>query len=192
MFKSEWIQFVKGDRSAFHKVYEAHIDDLFSFGMSICNNRSMVLDCIHDLFVDLFDNPRIAQEVNVKFYLFSALRRRILKVKKHNVLWTDFDAHRLDVENSLVLTGSTEDEIIQSETAESIRKTLLNSLDKLPARQREIVHLRYYMGFSYEEISQIMNVNVGTCRTLSYRAVKLLKHHLPTVGQLIFYLLLIK
>lgn len=191
MLRADWIKFVKGDRLAFRKMYDAYVDDLFAFGMSIYPDRELILDCIHDLFVNIYGNSRIAKDVNIKYYLFAALRRSILKRKNQSDRWADID-ELYDEKLADLAIKSIEEEIILAEISDKNTQLILKSLEKLPKRQREIIHLRYYMNFSYEEISKIMDVNVATCRTLSYRAIKLLKQHLPTLGQLGLYFFILK
>ncbi|WP_231561541.1 RNA polymerase sigma factor [Sphingobacterium sp. T2] len=67
-----WQKFIDGDIESFQKIYTTYVDDLFDYGMNICGDKELVLDCIHDLFVRLFDNKRIAKKVNIKFYLFAS------------------------------------------------------------------------------------------------------------------------
>lgn len=191
MLRADWIKFVKGDRLAFRRMYDAYVDDLFAFGMSIYPDREIILDCIHDLFVNIYGNSRIAKDVNIKYYLFAALRRSILKRKEQSNRWADID-ELFEEKQSDIAIKSIEDEIILAEISDNNTHLILQSLEKLPKRQREIIHLRYYMNFSYEEISKIMDVNVATCRTLSYRAIKLLQQHLPTLGQLGVYFFILK
>lgn len=192
MLRAEWILFIKGDRLAFKKIYDTYADDLFSFGMSIYPDKEMILDCIHDLFVNMYGNLRIARDVNVKHYLFVSLRRSILRKKKKNDVWTDIGEYIPEDAQEHFVLKSVEEEIILAEISKNNSHLILKTLEKLPKRQREIIHLRYYMNFSYEEISQIMDVNVATCRTLSYRAISLLRKHLSPLAQLGFYLFFLK
>ena len=165
-----WINFIHGDEKAFASIYNEYVDDLFMFGVKFHSDKDIVLDCIHDLFVNIFNNPKISKQVEIRFYLFSALRRRLLKVKKENSKFTEEE-----IPDNLVQISSPEFEWIKKE-AETINvHTLKRHIEKLPKRQREVLFLRYYMDFSYEEISSIMNVSVESCRTLSYRAIKQLK-----------------
>lgn len=188
--KSDWVSFIKGDYLAFQKIYEEYVDDLFSFGMSIHPDRDLVLDAIHDLFLGVYNNSRIAREVNIKSYLFSSLRRLVLKKRHQRGVSVSMDEN-IDLQVFL-RQHSVEDEIIDSEREIKIKKILLNSIEHLPRRQREVIHLRFYMNLSYEEISKIMEVNVATCRTLCYRALKLLKQQLPSLKHLLFLLFFIK
>ena len=82
MIRAKWIRFINGSSIAFKELYDLYIDELFSYGISIHGNKDLVMDCIHDLFIDLFDNPRMAQDVNVKYYLLASLKRRIIKRKQ--------------------------------------------------------------------------------------------------------------
>ena len=168
-----WSNFIHGDAKAFESIYQQYIDDLFAFGLKFHADREIVLDCIHDLFLDLYDNPRIAKDVEVKYYLFSALRRRILKRKKADV----YEPLESLPENVWAI-GSHELDLILKENQDINVQKVKQEIDKLPKRQKEVLYLKYYMEFSYEEIASIMNVSVESCRTLSYRAFRVLKSHM--------------
>ncbi len=54
-------------------------------------------------------------------------------------------------------------------------------MDKLSARQREIIYLRFYHNMSYEEISDVMQINYQVCRNLLSQAIKSLRKLLPSL-----------
>jgi RNA polymerase sigma factor (sigma-70 family) len=56
-----------------------------------------------------------------------------------------------------------------------IRLTLKDALDRLPARQRTAVYLRYWEGLSTQSIAQSLRVPAGTVRSDLTRAVKRLR-----------------
>ncbi len=175
-----WIDFIHGDESAFEAIYREHIDDLFAFGIKYHSDRETVLDCIHDLFVSLFNNSNIAKEVQVKFYLFSSLRRRLLRAKQER---DKFEITQVPEE--LLWTSSPELEWIKKEHDTINVQRIKAQIETLPKRQREVLFLKYYMDFSYEEIASIMDVSVESCRTLSYRAIKQLKTELRPIELLL-------
>jgi DNA-directed RNA polymerase specialized sigma subunit, sigma24 homolog len=45
-----------------------------------------------------------------------------------------------------------------------------------PPRQKEIIYLKYYMNLSYEEVSEVMNINYQAARNLVYQSIKVLKN----------------
>ena len=54
---------------------------------------------------------------------------------------------------------------------------LHQALDKLPRRQREAVHLRYFQNMSNEEISTLMQINIQSVYNLIFGAMSNLKRY---------------
>ena len=142
------------------------------------------MDCIHDLFIDLFDNPRIAQDVNVKYYLLASLKRRIIKRKQETRQVGSLQElpESENISEELQVIENPESDIIQIENQLQLERIINFFYDQLPPRQREVLNLRFYKGFSYDDISNIMGVSVSTCRTLCYRGLKLLRENLKSFG----------
>jgi RNA polymerase sigma-70 factor (ECF subfamily) len=75
--------------------------------------------------------------------------------------------------------------IVQQENKEK-KERVLEALGRLSNRQREIIYLKYYQNLSYEEVSEIMNINYQVARNLLYQAIKSLKSLLT--GVMIFFI----
>lgn len=181
-----WVKFIEGDTAAFEQIYNEFVDDLYIYGTHYHTDYATVIDCIHDLFGDLFGNPKIAKEVNVKYYLFASLRRRL---HRNKVVQDKFS----DVQLQEVLNWSEDNSFDEEEMKEAQIDLLREKFDKLPSRQKEVLFLKYYMGFSYEDIAEMMSVNIETCRTLSFRGLKQLRLELNSPEALsvifcVFYL----
>ena len=54
-------------------------------------------------------------------------------------------------------------------------KMIMEAVNKLPARQKEIIYLKIYQRLSYEEISDVMNINYQVARNLMSQALRSLK-----------------
>jgi RNA polymerase sigma-70 factor (ECF subfamily) len=54
---------------------------------------------------------------------------------------------------------------------------------KLPAKQRAVVELTYFYGYSYEEIAAIVDCPVNTVKTRMFHARARLKSLLPALGK---------
>ena len=59
-------------------------------------------------------------------------------------------------------------------------KLMHNIVEKLKPRYRELVRLRYFNEYSYEEISTEMNIPIGTVKAQLFRARELLNNILKT------------
>ena len=70
---------------------------------------------------------------------------------------------------------TVEDELIDKEDHVEIKQKLEDYLKKLTDRQREIIYLRYIEEYSYEEISEIMNISVESGRNLISKSLNKLK-----------------
>ena len=77
--------------------------------------------------------------------------------------------HHAEVEFSL------ESHLIAAQTTRENKLKILKSLEKLPARQKEVLHLLFDDGFSYEETAEIMGINVRSVYTLAWKGISSLK-----------------
>ncbi|MFK5959587.1 MAG: sigma-70 family RNA polymerase sigma factor [Lutibacter sp.] len=174
-----WGKLKKGDITALGDLYDQYIDILFSYGMQLTNNKNHVMNCIHDLFLDLYKyKSKLAKIDNVKYYLFKSLKRKIFKkVNTKLVLTKD----NYLIENSSekgIYSKSFEEVLIASEQVSERSIKLAEALNFLTERQKQALFLRFTEDRPYEEIAELLNVSVQTSRTTIYRAIKVLRNRL--------------
>src|SRR5450432_250925 len=81
---SLWKCFIQGDDDAFASIYSGYIDILYAYGKRWLANEDLLQDCLQDMFIDLFKyRAALSPNVNIKFYLFSALKHRISRCLKN-------------------------------------------------------------------------------------------------------------
>jgi RNA polymerase sigma-70 factor (ECF subfamily) len=61
--------------------------------------------------------------------------------------------------------------------------SLLRTLAKLPARQREVLHLVFYQDLTIEEAAKVLNISLGTARTHFERGKARLRDLLASEGK---------
>ena len=54
-------------------------------------------------------------------------------------------------------------------------RELLDHIDQLPARQREVLVLRYYCGLSEVEAAAVVGISTGTVKSATHRAIATLR-----------------
>lgn len=186
-----WEKLKNGDEQDFSRFYDNYVDFLFGMGMAYSNDRDLIKDSIHDLFVELHKYRRkLSSNVNVKGYIVKSLKRKIHSNQKK--------AGKLILKETIL--DSDHPNLIQESFIHSnenvLMSKLLASIDKLPGRQKEALVLKYQNELSYPEIAEIMNVSVESARTLIYRTIKTLRKKLSKeqvllVGLMIFFQLLV-
>lgn len=165
-----WHHFKQGDRAAFEYMYQQYIQALIQYGYKITNNRSLIQDCIQDLFVEFWESRDTLAEVkSIKHYLLKSLRYKIIRHLQYSVTESLDEAQ-----------GVPEDEreLFREETALQQSKQLADALTLLPKRQQEAIHLRYFHDLSNEEVAQVMGVNYQSACKFIYTRLKTLREKL--------------
>lgn len=165
-----WESFRKGDKEAFAALFRQHYEALFRFGSQFTNDTELLEDNIQELFIDLWRAKSEAPVLSVKAYLLKALKYKLLKAfrQKGKVL-------PLTENNDIAFEWSHETFLITEQENAEKKQLVLNALSRLSHRQKEIIYLKYYQNLSYEEVSEIMNINYQVARNLLYQAIKSLK-----------------
>ena len=170
-------RFVRSDKEAFKEIYFDHYNSLFRYGIVIHRDREVVADIIQDLFVWLWQNPHKLEEINnLQVYLFRSLKRNLLQyLSKRINLRNDFQSS-----SALGYDLNIEDRIIEKESINHNRKWLVQQLDRLPSKQKEVIFLRYYEGLSYGEIAEILSKSSQVVRNYASRALNQLRNAVDT------------
>ncbi|CAN0475647.1 unnamed protein product, partial [Scytosiphon promiscuus] len=150
-----WNQFLKGDGEAFNHIYYHYFPILFNYGHQFCQDKELIKDLIQDFFIYLkAKRQKLGKTDNIKFYLYRAIRRRIVRnlSKKQFINYVDNYPATTDFEISL----SHEATLIQHQEQKELKRQLEEGLEKLSKRQKAAIIYYYYEGFNYDQIAEIM------------------------------------
>ena len=141
--KKIWQAFKQGDRNALSLIFQNHYSALHNYGLRISGDISLTEDCLQDFFIYLFEHRENLSDLEIiRPYLFKSFRRMLLrqmnKSKNSNFSLTPIDIPIPDIQ------FSKEDLMIAQEVEVFQNTTLLEMLNNLPKRQREVIYLRYY------------------------------------------------
>lgn len=181
-----WQQMKAGDFSAFETIYKDHIQSLLQYGLKINPSADLVKDTIHDLFVEIWNQrTNLSNTTHIEFYLIKALRNKLYRAAGNpKVFFTGNDLH-FDRE----YTPSFDDSITQPEWHQQSEQLLRKAIDKLPLRQQEVVYLRFYKGYTIQQIAELLHINYQSVANLVQRALRSLKKDFPVPHQVILSLL---
>ncbi|KAA5548840.1 RNA polymerase sigma factor [Adhaeribacter rhizoryzae] len=183
-----WELFKSGNRNAFAELYQNHIQALFSYGTKICADNQVVEDCIQELFIYLWHNKEnLSATNNIKYYLFKSLRRRIHQEleagNRKNKLSTSFAYEQLTAE------ASPEYSLIVASIEENQRERMQQALLALTKRQQEAIYLRFYDNLSFQEIADIMGLQIKSTYNLISKAIEELREHVQVFNLSLFLLM---
>lgn len=168
-----WTRFLSGDQEAFAALYNLHIDHLYHYGTKFCKDEEVVKDALQELFLELYLNREKIKVLpeNLKFYLFLALKRLLIKKMQAGRKISHGFNEAIDFEPEY----SIEYQIMEQEKDSEINRKVLQALNQLPAKQKEAVYLRFNESLDYENIAVILEITVESVRKQVYRAIKTIR-----------------
>jgi RNA polymerase sigma factor (sigma-70 family) len=170
-----WGAFKNGSRVALNSIFTKYAKLLFSYGRNMTADRALVADCIQDVFVELWSKRQVISNVtSVKFYLIKALRRRIVRRIQTDRRMLVANGNYDEVEFSIEFT------IINDQASLELTKHLKLAVAELSRRQQEAIYLKFYEGMSYEDLAQVMEIDMKAAYNLIGRAIVQLRNTLKT------------
>ena len=154
----------RGDVDAYNVLVSRWEKRVFNYLHRLVNAREEAQDLAQDVFLKAWQNLRKLEDV-AKFpsWLF-----RIA----HNEAYSLLRKNRPDTEELMEIpAGTASARLFPVETALAVR----SALTRLSPEQREVVLLKVYEGFKFEEIAQVLNAPVSTIKSLLYAGLDMLK-----------------
>lgn len=169
-----WKSFKAGDRDAFANLLNRYYPLLLNYGVRFQRDRELVKDCLHDLFIDLWNQRERLDEVRLlKPYLLKSLRRKLMR-ETNRLRWFR-EADEVTDDYAFEVQFTIESYLINNEIQHEDLKRLRFQLDKLTKRQREAIYLRFFQEMEYDDIARVMAINHHSAVNLVYEALKLLR-----------------
>ena len=158
------LRFQEGDINAYNELVKRYKDRLLNFVLRYFNNVEQAEDVVQDTLIKLYTHASYYKNV-AKFstWIFTIAKNNALtelrknKRKKTYSLWTD-DGQVIDI--------NSKEESLDSKVQNEIAIDQLNKfLDEIPENFRMAVVLRDFQELSYEEISKILEIPIGTIKS---------------------------
>lgn len=162
-----WNAASRGDREAFGEIFRRYYNLLYQYGNKICTDTATLEDCIQELFVEIWQKKTNTDVQSVKAYLLQALKYKLYKNFRDNKT-----VYALNEKSNEPFELSHENFLISANDDSEKIKKIVDAINQLPARQKEVIYLKIYKGLSYEEVSEIMQINYQVVRNLLCQALK--------------------
>jgi len=147
-------------------------DKLYRFSLSILGNIKDAEDIVQDTFVKIWNRrSQLDQIDNIEAWSMRATRNLCLdKLKKKGRLYSEIGKHSYLEDQSVDLAKALDLKDKMSE----VKKIISN----LPEKQRAILSLRDIEGFSYKEISEVLDISLNDVKSGIHRGRKKIQQEL--------------
>lgn len=159
-------RFQDGDTYAFEQIVMRYKAPLVNFVFHFLGSRIDAEDVVQETFLRVFRNKHLYRNIAkfstwiytiagnlAKTELRRRKRRRVISLSKMG-----FENKEYDIPDFL----SSPDQVVDGEMKET---KIRNEIQQLPVKFREVVILRDIKDLSYEEISHILKIPIGTVKS---------------------------
>lgn len=166
------------DPEAYEEFLESIEQPMINFIYRYVGNLNTAEDLFQETFVRFLRSiDRFEPTASLKTYIFTIARNLCLdhlKARKNRV-----DDPALEDDEGQVIKMTellmTYDNPSKTVEEKELQERVLSKLQKIPEINRDALILRLYNGFSYEEIAEITEVPVGTCKFRVHSAIESLR-----------------
>ncbi len=150
-------RFNRGEPAALCRIYEKYRDGLLKVAAALLNDRSVVEDVLHDVFVDFAQTTgRFRLRGSLKGYLAICVANRARDLNRTRQRRAAASLDESDLQR--VGTDSPEHEAISRELAAKLDAALA----RLPEEQRETIVLHLQGKLPFREIARLREISINT------------------------------
>lgn len=169
-----WQKFKAGDIAAFETIYRNNIRPLIHYGLKINGDEEVVSDAIQDLFIEIWHSrTHLCDTANINFYLIKALRYKLLKQITHPTTSID-----VLIDNNI--ENSPETVLLSKEMQQITIARLRKAIGAISLKQQEIIYLRFFCGYSYNQMAELLNIKPQSVANLLHRSLESLKEKISS------------
>jgi RNA polymerase sigma factor (sigma-70 family) len=145
-----------------------YADGLYRFMLKSTRQPEDARDLVQSSYEKLWEHRKDVNVLKSKSYLFTIAYHKMIDLNRRN--------SRVEYRESLP------DRIeVKAGNAARLKEVLEKALNRLNEKQRSLVLLKDYEGYSYEEIAGITGLNEGQVKVTLHRARLILKEWLVSV-----------
>lgn len=169
-----WIATVAGDQDAYALLHKSLYPSLYHYLLKMVKDEELADDLLQDVFIKIWTKRvQIGEMKNVKAYFFTAARSTAInhfrRVKLVNEKLERYPELELELE------FNQEDVIIAAELNSNLKLVITEALNNLPARQREIIYLKFYEDMDYAKIAEVTGIRYQSVINHVFRAIQTLR-----------------
>lgn len=177
-------RFNNGNKQAFEELIQRYQHKVYNTTFRMLGNHDDALDMAQESFIRVFKSlDKFKGKSSFSTWLFSIttnICRDELRKRKRNLETVSISTNKRITEQFTEETNekqSPEKISISRELSITIQK----KVDQLPSEQKIVFVLREFQGLSYKEISDVLDISMGTVKSRLSRARRVLRQDLNKI-----------
>ncbi len=152
------------DESALGKLYDRYARIIYAFAFKSLENVEESEEIVIDVFAQVWRtaNSYDPEKSRVDTWLFMIARSRILD-RLRNLQRSS--KKQTASREAYLQSPNTSPDPIEDVVISERRSVVLAALEQLTPKNRQILELAYYKGLSHQQISQVLNLPLGTVKS---------------------------
>ena len=164
----------KGDPEAFNRLMETHERQIYALSLRMMGNSEDAKDCMQEAMIRIYRSiASFKGESAFSTWIYRITTNTCLDElrRRKNRAGTSLDSLLDDGWSPADPSEAPEESVLRHERQNALK----NAIVSLPADMRAVIVMRDVEGHSYEEIADILDVNIGTIKSRISRGREKLK-----------------
>lgn len=154
-----FLQMQQGSRQAFEYFFNTYVDMLYAYALGYCRDTDGAEDLVQEAFVRFWTmREKITYSDSIYGYLQRTVKNTCINQKVRERVEERY-------RQELLSAGVEEFDWENDDSLEELRKMLLDAIDRLPEKCREIFVLSCVEGLKYHEVADKLGVTINTVKT---------------------------
>ncbi len=158
------------DSSSFETIYNLFWEELYDYSLYHCKDSPVAEEIVQDIFLSLWERrDSFIVRADIKSYLYRAVKYKVFdhyrEKAKNDLLLNELRLHLCD-EHCL-----TENEVMFND----LNKSLLQIVESLPCRCREVYRLSRESGLNNKEIALALSISEKTVEQHLTKALRFIR-----------------
>lgn len=162
-----------GDREAFSKIYDHFFPSVYRYA-AFRLPAEVAEDLVAEIFVTAWEKLhtyKVQKNIPFSAWIFRIARHKVIDAYRSYQRWEEVPEEVMDPDD----LNLADTKLKREETLKIVQRTM----DKLPRRYRDVLHLSFFADLPHHEVARVLRLTEGAVRILKFRALKKFETMLP-------------
>ena len=175
----------RGNADAFEYFFKEYMHLLYSYALGFMKEKEEAEDIVQDVYVYFWNNRgKILYTDSVYAYLLRAVKNACINKRQHEEVERKY-------QREILFTEKEAFDWRDADAVREVRQRLLDAIERLPERCKQIFTMSCMDGLKYKEIAEQMGISENTIKTQVKLAYKKLRDDVNISGDELAVLLVL-